>query len=440
MLFVIQGTCLLLSGLARKGQKTNDDYYLAGRTVSFFPLMMTLVATQIGGGLVLGAAEEAYKYGWSVLLYPLGQSLGFILLALGVGRKMAESKASTVAELCERAFSSRRLRQVASCLSMLSLFMIFIAQIIASKKFFISLGLVNPWFFAGFWGLVIVYTTLGGLKGVIYSDLVQASYFIIVFLLALFFADQAIDGGIFALQPVSFEEDPTNQMLGWLLMPMLFMVIEQDMGQRCFAADNPRTVTKAALFAAFVTFFVCIIPVFFGTLAKSLHLDIPEGGSVFMGVVEKVTNPYVTALSACAVIYAIISTAISLINAISSNLAQDFDWSRLEKKGIGFAQALTAVVALLGLLFSYKFDNIVGLLIQSYDLSISALFVPVVVALFMGRGDRRAAWLSAIVGAGCFFLFRAIPNEAPKEILSILLSALTYFVFSRFFSSPRLIE
>ena len=30
----------------------------------------------------------------------------------------------------------------------------------------------------------------------------------------------------------------SDKFCGWLLMPLLFMVIEQDMGQRCFAAKS----------------------------------------------------------------------------------------------------------------------------------------------------------------------------------------------------------
>jgi SSS family solute:Na+ symporter len=428
VLFLIQVVCLYVGGKAAHGQKTNKDYYLASKTVGFFPLMMTLVATQVGGGLVLGASQEAYTYGWSVMLYPLGQSLGFILLGLGFGRKMAESGASTVAELCERAFNSRRLRQTASILSMISLFMIFVAQIIASKKFLTSLGVGEEWIFLCFWALVIGYTVVGGLKGVIYSDIVQASYFIFVFIIALLISS----GEYFVSSKADlFTEDPSGQMLGWLLMPMLFMLIEQDMGQRCFAADNPKTVTKAALFAAFVTFAICLIPVYFGVLGKTLGVDVPLGGSVFMSVIQKVTNPTVTALAACAVIYAIISTAISLINAISSNMAQDFTWSSKKGGSIGVAQVLTAAIALTGIAFSYSFSNIVSVLILSYDLSISCLFVPVLVALTRGKGSKFAAWTSFFVGAIAFFIFRVIPYEAPKELLCIFLSGIGYYIGSK---------
>ena len=49
--------------LGKKGlgkSKSSDDFFLMGRKLGLFGLMMTLLATQIGGGALLGASEEAH--------------------------------------------------------------------------------------------------------------------------------------------------------------------------------------------------------------------------------------------------------------------------------------------------------------------------------------------------------------------------------------------
>src|SRR5262245_61831723 len=88
LLFCLQCFYWLLGHFASKKLKDRDDYYLAGRKISIFPLMMTFLATQVGGGVVLGAAEEAYLFGWTVLFYPLGAVLGLIILGAGLGRRL----------------------------------------------------------------------------------------------------------------------------------------------------------------------------------------------------------------------------------------------------------------------------------------------------------------------------------------------------------------
>ena len=60
----------------------------------------------------------------------------------------------------------------------------------------------------------------------------------------------------------------SSKLCGWLLMPLLFMVIEQDMGQRCFAGASPEIVSRASFLAGICTMIICIVPVFFGSLAN----------------------------------------------------------------------------------------------------------------------------------------------------------------------------
>jgi SSS family solute:Na+ symporter len=185
MLFTLQGFYWFVGKRASAHVEGEKDYFLANRQVKLLPLLMTFLATQVGGGVVLGASEEAYRYGWPVLFYPLGGALGLMLLGAGLGRKLASFNVSTVAELFEVVYGSKALRKFASMLSIVSLFLILIAQVIGSRKFLVSMGMSNPYLFVGFWALIIYYTAKGGFKAVISTDLVQAAFFSGVFLFCL---------------------------------------------------------------------------------------------------------------------------------------------------------------------------------------------------------------------------------------------------------------
>lgn len=424
VLVALQLICLVVGGRASKGLQNQEDYFLASKDVKFFPLMMTFLGTQIGGGLILGSAEEAYQFGWSVLLYPLGACLGFLVLASGIGRKMAQFEVSTVAQLFEVVYRSVRLKKIASLLSIVSLFMILVAQVIASKKFMVSLGFDHTFLFLAFWGVIILYTVMGGLKAVVSIDIVQATFFIAVFLFGFGYVWYANDVTLNSTEQFNFD---STKLTGWLLMPLLFMVIEQDMAQRCFAAQSPRVVTRAATWSAILTLLVCLIPVFLGMLAKNMNLQIAEGSSVFMTVIQAATSPAVAAFVGCAVLMAIISTAISLINAVSSNLTQDFKLSFLDRlSDIQKSRWLTTLIAIGAIIVSFSFTNIVDLLILSYELSVVCLFIPVLFALFNRSGSAFQAGFSIAFGAFGFLFFRLVPVEFPREILSIILSAVGY--------------
>src|SRR5262249_24091957 len=124
---------------------------------------------------------------------------------------------------------------------------------------------------------------------------------------------------------------------------------------------------------------------------------------------------------------AIISTADSLLNAISSNLTQDFELPFGTNK-IRISRTMTALIAFAGIAISYSFHNVVDLLILSYELSISALFVSVFVALFKQQGNARSATLSIVCGSVAFFLFRWMPIPIPKELAALGLSAVGYII------------
>lgn len=427
-LLALQGLCWWATQRSSKKSASpasyQDDYFLSGRQVSFFPLMMTFLATQVGGGLVLGAAQEAAKAGWWVLLYPLGQVLGMISLALGIGKRLAAFNVPTVAQIFEVFYKSPALKQITSALSIASLFLILITQMLGFKSFMLSLGIDSTLLFMVAWGLLILYTATGGLQGVIATDLIQALFFIAIFGIAF---GCAYFTGYTPVAAISSTETPVTlaKMSGWLLMPLFFAALEQDMGQRCFAAKSDAVLKKAAWVAGCITFVLCLVPIYFGIAASELGLSPSKGESVLMSSVQKITPPVISALVGCAVIAAILSTANSLLNAISSNLAQDFAFIR--QSSLKQVRWITASIGICAIFMTYCFTNIVDLMIMAYELSVCVVFVPLIAALFKkSKGNALSAALSMAFGAGAFFFFRLFPSALPREIAALAISFLGY--------------
>lgn len=294
----------------------------------------------------------------------------------------------------------------------------------------VSVGVPSEGVFIGFWIIVIMYTALGGMKAVVVTDIIQAFYFIVTFGVCFFWASWT-DGWSLS-ETLATEgrglEPSFDRLASWLLMPLFFMIIEQDMAQRCFAAASGKIVTTATLVAGGITMAFCTIPVFFGVTAQLAGIEIKPGASVLMTMVQNLSSPILAAFVGCAILAAIISTADSLINAVSSNISQDFF---PEKTNIRVAQAISVILSLLGIYFSYFFTNIVDILIQSYELSVSCLLVPVFAALFRPKGSKESAALAMSFGLIGFFLFRYFPPPLPRELLSLLLSAIGFALGAR---------
>jgi solute:Na+ symporter, SSS family len=425
LLFGFQALCLGVGTSVARGMKTREDYFLAGRRLGFWPLMMTFFATQVGGGLVLGSAQEGFRYGWPVLFYSLGGALGLIALGLGVGRKLASFRVATVAQILEQVYGSRMLRRGAALLSVVSLFMMLVAQIVASSHFLAGIGVNSRLVLLACWSFVIIYTVMGGLRAVVMTDLVQGLFIAAVLMLSLVWGWK---GGALPLShPFQWEpfQVASGKLCGWFLMPLLFMLIEQDVGQRCFSANSARSISRATLWAGMATLLLCVMPISFGVGAQILGLEVAPGSSVLMAVVAATTNPWITALVGCAVVAALVSTADSMINAISSNLSHDFGW--VARRGVRTARQLTALIAVAAFGCSFYFSQILDLLVLSCEVSVSCLFVPLIMALFR-RGHFLCALLAVVSGAAAFVLFRTVSLPFPREIATVLVSLAGYGV------------
>jgi len=86
-------------GLYKSRQvKTEADFAVAGRTLSPWILVCTMLAVWIGTGSIVGNAEQTYKTGAAALIIPLGTFLGLILLSL-IAYKARSIEVSTVPEI-----------------------------------------------------------------------------------------------------------------------------------------------------------------------------------------------------------------------------------------------------------------------------------------------------------------------------------------------------
>ena len=99
LLLVLQCIYWYIGKRSSRNVRKETDYFLAGSGVSFFPLMMTFIGAQTGGGLVLGAADAAFQYGFWVLFYPSGACLGLLILGLGLGKRLASFKVTTISQI-----------------------------------------------------------------------------------------------------------------------------------------------------------------------------------------------------------------------------------------------------------------------------------------------------------------------------------------------------
>ncbi len=424
--------------IAAKNIKTTSDYFLAGRNLGLWPVTMTLIATQLGGGMLLGTSQNAYYYGLYGLLYTLGMAVGFLLLGFGIAGKLQQLQVSTTAQIFQTSYKSPTLKKIASLLSVITMYGILIGQVVGSRSIIqnIEFGINNEFIFLAFWLFVILYTMLGGLEAVVITDMLQVLVIIFIFsgtfLYSIFFGPSFDWANLLALQKESFGQMPLsfNMVVATLLMPALFSLIEQDLAQRFFSSRTKNIAAWSALFSAAFMIVFALIPIYFGMQAQLLGLAVPTGSSPLIPVIEFLTNEFVVIFALCAIIAAITSTADSLLCAISSNLAQDFnfDWIGAHNP-VRRSQFITCLIGVAAVVASYLVpQNIITILIDSYLISVSCLLVPLLFAYFSPTVCKKAAWYSVIAGFVGFCIIPFWNTELPKTLMPLIFSLIGYLV------------
>lgn len=423
--------CFTIGFLSSRNIHSVTDYFLAGRNLGTFPVMFTLIATQLGGGMLLGTAQEAYISGIYGILYTVGIMGGFLLLAAGVAARLQTFNVGTTAELFETQYNSPGLRKFAALLSIITMSGILIGQVVGAKALLSSLGFFSEPLFILFWCLIVAYTMIGGLHAVVFVDMFQVLFIIILFSGIFIYTVWHNPSTALALcqSQNQFSSDAiTNSlMLRTILFPMLFALIEQDLAQRFFASKSKRVATIAAFGAALFIITFALIPIYFGMQAHLMGLTILPNQSPLIPVLQLLTNDIVLALAACAIIAAITSTADSLLCAISSVFAYNFNPTFLPLSSLNRSKAITLIVGIGALLASYCAPhNIIHILIESYEISVSCLLIPLLFCYFMPTVKRTAAIGGVIGGMIGLILFKMYTPPLSKEILTLLISLAGY--------------
>jgi SSS family solute:Na+ symporter len=417
---------------ASKKVSTATDYFIANRQLGIWQISSNLIATQLGGGMLLGTAASAYAVGYYGILYTLGMALGFILLSCGVASRLQQFNVTTTAQLFETQYNSPTLKKIASILSMTTLFGILIAQVVGFKCLMISIGFGSALIILPFWLSVIAYTMIGGLRAITINDMVQLLIIIVTFVGIFFYFLLNEPSSFFSLasligQQNTFgsEQISINKIISVILMPALFSLIEQDLAQRFFASKSKVIATISAFNAAIFLSLFAFIPVYLGMKAKEMDIILLPGANPLLSLLTQTVPDIIFAFAVCAIIAAIISTADALMNGISANITQDFEI--LEKNNLTISKITTAGVGLAALIASYFVpQNIIDILINSYELSVSCLLIPLLFCYFKKDVNKSAAIISIIFGFIGFILFRIYAPVIPKEILTLGLSLLGY--------------
>ncbi|MCR4340811.1 MAG: sodium:solute symporter [Gemmatimonadaceae bacterium] len=400
---LVFGVAIWATMRERASRETSTDYFLAGRDAGWFLVGGSLFASNIGSEHLVGLAGTGAASGLAVAHFEVLASLILLVLGWVFVPFYLSSRVFTMPEFLERRYSEGA-RWYLAVISIIGYVLTKISVTIAAGGIvFEALMGINFW--TGALIVVVitgVYTIFGGLRAVLYTDLLQM-FVLIGGAVAVTLIGLSALGGWGAMtetvgpefldmwKPASHPDFPwTGILLGAPILGVWYWCTDQFIVQRVLAARNQDHARRGTVFAGYLKLlplFIFVIPgVIAYALAQRGQLVLNTPDQALPTLVATLLPVGVRGLVVAGLLAALMSSLSSVFNSTSTLVTLDV-YKKLhatasERQLVLVGQATTAVLVGLGLLWIPLMKLISGQLYQ-YIQSVQAYISPPIAAVFL---------------------------------------------------------
>jgi len=410
----------------KKTKLTPEDYFLAGRTLGPFVLSLTLIATYASMWTFLGAVGTNYRFGTSFMTCMITYNVLWPLMIwiFGVRLWLLGSKFGyiTPSDMFADYYQSEAMRVIVAIIGIIALIPYMSIQLLGGGLAFeAATGGVIP-FWAGALIMVVViglYTFFGGLRAVVWSDVLQGLFFLVVLLILSIWAIKLTGGNPFRIiaerHPEIFDPGRFKWPLWFaFIMTWAFSPLLPHMMQRTFMAKSGKTIAQSAVSVAILSpWFQTVTVMLIGISALVLlpGLTGKATDAIIPSLLAKYA-PYVGAVITSAAFAAGMSTLDSQLISASSLLTQDIWVKYIDKTADAKRQTIIGkifVLVVTVLMFFFVLTKpgfLVILGTAGAGICIAAYMFPTIGVLFWPRvGTTAALWSLIVAGVVAFITF-----------------------------------
>ncbi len=424
-LIIISIYLLILIGLGiykARSIKTQDDFSVAGRTLTPWVLVGTMLATWIGTGSILGNAGKTYEIGIAALMLPIGGVLGIFILTRIAGKVRTYEKFTVPEILGDRFGSEARI---------LSVFALVMAYMVIVSYQFNAGGAVLHTVLTDTSGehlisvqtgtiiaaiFIIAYTMLAGLVSVAYTDV--GNGIIMTASLLISFPILWIKAGGWSGMEVAFSNmgNPEKMdffgqyslmdIINFCLPSFLLVLGDANMYQRFFASKDAESAKKATTFLVGFVLIIELLIIASAWVSSSMIIDVENGRHVLIYAAHQLLPPILGAIMMTTIIGIIISTADSFLLVPATTLIRDiylkyFNKNVSDKKIVLLSRLLVLVLGIIAYVVSIGFSKSSSFFeraLYAYTIYGAAITPVLVAALFWKKASKVGAIISIISG------------------------------------------
>ncbi len=411
IIFVYLLVVLLIGMFAGRHITSIKQYAIAGKAYGPLVIFATLSASFIGGGFSMGNAEKVFLVGVANIVALWGFSLKEILVAGYIAPRMDRyPDAISVGDVMVQHYG-----KTAKIFSGVFGF-ILCAGILGAQIGAIGyvtnlfLGIDRVWGILLGCGIVIAYSTAGGMRAVVWTDVVQFVVLLVGMPLTLYFGVQSAGGFDAVLNAVPAENlrlpsDPLA-IIALVSLFLTFVVGETMVPpyfQRLLIGRDVKAVSRGTLYSGLFSIPFFLLTGLIGLVA--LALDPGLNPNLAMPyVIQEAVPPVLKGIVIAAILSIVMSSADSFLNSaaicFSNDIVKPLRKTPLsDRADVLLARLITLVVGVLAVAFALSIDSVLDILIYSYNFWAPIILVPLVLALLGWQVSSRQFLFAAVAGA-----------------------------------------
>lgn len=434
---LIVGVGLYVSREKKGHKKDAKDYFLAGKSLTWWAVGASLIASNISAEQFIGMSGSGYAIGLAIASYEWMGAVTLLVIAKFFLPVYLKEGIYTMPQFLEHRYDGR-VKTIMAIFWLFAYIFINLTSVLylgalAMKTIMgveMSTGIIGLALFAG------VYSIYGGLKAVAWTDVIQVIFLVAGGLMTTFLALDALGAGegiISGFQTLLKEVPEKFTMIiqrGELILPdgrdaymdlpgisvliggmwianLYYWGFNQYIIQRALAAKSLNEAQKGIVFAGFLKLIIPVIVVIPGIVAFALHADISKSDEAYPWLLNQFVGPGFKGLAFAALIAAVVSSLASMINSTSTIFTMDIYKYYINKNATESQLVKTGrIVAVAALLIAALIAPQLGTLDQvfQYIQEFTGFVSPGIAAIFIFGFFWKKTTANAAIGTAIISL------------------------------------
>lgn len=417
---------LLLGYVLGKKVDTAESFYLGDRSTPWWAIGMSVMATYVSALSFLGAPAWAYNDGLAALAIHLNYPIVIFIVITFFLPFFFNSGVASIYEYQERRFGPTA-RGVMSGIFLVSQALSTAAILYATAlvlKFMTGMPVAVAIIVISV--IALVYTMMGGMLAVIWTDTFQGIVLIVGALIIMFALIAAVPDGIMGalgdlkeqgkLSAIRMELDvtePTTIWSGVIAMTLFHVTVygaNQMMVQRTLGSKSIGDAKKSYIFMGYGAFFIYFLFFFIGVLCYSYYdgKEFANPNEIILNFARDTGIPGLSGVLAAAVLAASMSTLSSAYNSLATASTLDFYQRYFKKDGdeahyLNVSRGFTLAWALLIIIPAFMYAQTQGSILQTLS-KIGAYFVGAKLGMYgLGFFSKHTTEKGLLVGVAVGF-------------------------------------